>query len=101
MANEALVAAVKNIVALSKSGKTDDAYAAYAALYAEPAFVSYNPSDQRQALKLMILAKGIPPFPPRSIVEAHRVAIGPLDALVRMHGEPADYELLGICFART
>jgi hypothetical protein len=99
--NEALVAAVKNIVVLSKSGKEDEAYTAYASLYASPPFASYSPADQRQALKLMILAKGIPTFPSASIVEAHRAAIGPLQALVHAQGEPADYQMLGICFTRT
>jgi len=101
MLNEALVAAVKNIVVLSKSGKEDETYATYASLYANPPFASYSSADQRQALKLMILAKGIPTFPSASIVEAHRAAIGPLQALVHAHGEPADYQLLGICFTRT
>jgi hypothetical protein len=101
MPNEALAAAVKNILVLAKAGKSDEAYAGYAALCASAAFATYSPADQRQALKLMILAKGIPAFPPPSIVEAHRAAIAPLQALVRAHGEPFDYQLLGICFTRT
>jgi hypothetical protein len=101
MPNEALAAAVKNIMALSKSGRTDDAYAAYAVLYTGPPFASYSPADQRQALKIMVLAKGILAFPAPSVVEAHRAAIRPLQALVQAHGEPADYQMLGICFVRT
>jgi len=101
MPNEELVGAVKHIVGLAKAGKNDDAYAAYADLFAGPAFVTYSAPDQRQALKLMILAKGIPTFPGDPIVEAHRAAIAPLRALVEAHREPADYELLGLCQART
>jgi hypothetical protein len=97
MANEALVAAIKDIMGLAKAGKTDEAYAAYAQLYASPAFAEYRPEDQRQALKLMVLAKGIP-FPPTPpIVSAHKAAHGPLQALVNAHKEPADYEMLGMC----
>jgi hypothetical protein len=101
MSNEALVAAVKNIVALAKAGKSDAAHAGYASLFAGAPFASYGPSDQRQALKLMILAKGIPHFPSAPVVEAHRAAIKPLLALVAAYGEAADYELLGLCQVRT
>jgi hypothetical protein len=101
MANEALVAAVKNIVGLSKAGKSDEAYAGYLVLFGSSAFAAYSAPDQRQALKLMILAKGIAAFPAAPVVEAHRAAIAPLRALVAEHGEPADYELLGLCQART
>ena len=97
MANEALVAAIKDIMGLAKAGKTDEAYAAYAQLYASAAFAEYRPEDQRQALKLMVLAKGIPfPIPP-PIKAAHEVAKGRLQALVDAHKEPADYEMLGMC----
>jgi predicted negative regulator of RcsB-dependent stress response len=101
MPNETLVAAVKGIVVLAKAGKSDEAYAAYAKLFAGAPFTSYSPSDQRQALKLMILGKKIPHFPPAPIVEAHRAAIEPLRALVAAHGEAADYEMLGLCQVRT
>jgi hypothetical protein len=101
MPNEALATAVKNILTLAKAGKNDEAYGAYAELYSSAPFAGYSPSDQRQALKLMVLAKGIPAFPPPSVIEAHRAAIAPLSALVEAHGDPFDYQLLGICFTRT
>ena len=97
MANEALVAAIKNIVALSKSGKLEESYAGYRALFASPEFGQYKPEDQRQALKLMILAKGAPSTPTPAMIEAHRAAVGPLTEMVSQVGEPADHELLGIC----
>src|SRR5438445_13858628 len=100
MANEALVNALKSIVVLAKSGKSDDAYAAYGKLFTDPTFATYSAPDQRQALKLMIHTKGIPTFPTPPIVDAHRAAVPPLKALVEAHSEPADYELLGLCQAR-
>ena len=101
MANEQLVAAVKHIVALAKAGKMDESYSAYGELFSSAPFASYVAADQRQALKLMILAKGMPTFPTPAIAEAHRRAIGPLKTLIAAHGEPADYELLGLCQVRV
>lgn len=97
MANEALVNAVKQIVALSKNGDADGAYAGYGALFSGAEFSTYRPEDQRQALKLMILAKGVPSTPTPAMIDAHRAALGPLTELVSALGEPADHELLGIC----
>lgn len=97
MANEALVSEVKSIVAAARSGNLDTAYAGYQKLFASPAFGTYEAQDQRQALKLMIHAKGMPDPPTPAMVEAHRAAIGPLTELVSRHNEPADYEMLGMC----
>jgi hypothetical protein len=97
MANEALVSAVKAIVADVRAGKLDAAFAAYKALFVSPAFAGYDAHDQRQALKLMIHAKGLPDPPTPAMVEAYRAAVGPLTELVSKHNEPADYELLGMC----
>jgi hypothetical protein len=98
MANEALRQAVKAIMALGKEGKLDEAYAGYKALFESPEFPSYRLEDQRQALKLMILAKGAPDKPTVAIIEAHAAATGPLQELVKAYNEPSDYELLGICY---
>jgi hypothetical protein len=97
MANEALVQTVKNIVALAKNGKVDESYAGYKELFASPAFTTYRPEDQRQALKLMVLSKGAPRQATPMMVEAHRAALGPLTELVSAHSDPVDHELLGIC----
>jgi hypothetical protein len=97
VANEALISAVKDIVALAKNGDFDGAYAGYRALFGSAEFVTYRPEDQRQALKLMVLAKGVPETPTPAMVEAHRAALGPLTELVSAHGEPSDHELLGVC----
>lgn len=100
MANEALVASIKKIMGVAKSGDADGANALYGELFASPAFAEYAPQDQRQALKLFILAKRSGP-PSKSFIETHRAAIAPLQTLVDTLGEPSDYEMLGICFQLT
>lgn len=97
MASEFLVKSVKEIVGLSKGGDLDGAYAGYRTLFSGAEFASCRPEDQRQALKLMVLAKGAPSPATPSMVEAHRAALGPLTDLVSQHSEPADHELLGVC----
>ena len=101
MPNEALVAAVKNILSLAKAQKMEEAYAAYTELFSGALFPTLQASEQRQALKLMVHAKGIPTFPTPPIVKAHRAAMVQLKALVAAHNEPQDYELLGLCQVRT
>jgi hypothetical protein len=97
MANEILGEAIKKILALARSGNIDDAYVAYRDLFSDPGFLSYRPEDQRQALQLMIHAKGMPTNPTPTMIEAHRAAIAPLTELVSVHREPGDHELLGMC----
>ena len=87
---------MKIILGLAKARKVDESYAAYAS--SSRALVHDVPeADQRQGLKLMVLAKGIPTFPGPAIVAAHKSALVPIKALVAAHDEPADYELLGLC----
>jgi hypothetical protein len=97
MPNEALLTAVKSIVANARAGKLDEAYAGYRELFASPAFATYDAHDQRQALRLMVHAKGLPSPPTPAVVEAHRAAVPPLTELVSKHNEPADFEMLGMC----
>jgi hypothetical protein len=98
MANEALVAVVKEAVGLMKAGKTAEAHAVYIKLFGSPEFASYRPEDQRQAIRLVVITKGVAPHnPAASLVEAHRAALGPLTELVSQLNDPADYELLGVC----
>jgi hypothetical protein len=97
MANEALLTAVKSIVAAARGGKLDEAYAGYRDLFASPAFATYEPHDQRQALRLMVHAKGLPRVLTPPMVEAHRAAAVVLTDLVSKHEDPADYEMLGMC----
>lgn len=95
MPNEALVTAVKAIVAKVRAGNLDEGYAGYRDLFSSPAFATYEANDQRQSLRLMIHAKSPPQTP--AMVEAHRAAIAPLTDLVSKHNDPGDYEMLGMC----
>jgi hypothetical protein len=95
MANEVLVTKVKSILALARTNQMDEAYAAYRELFSNPDFTSFRPEDQRQALRLMLLAKRVKATP--AVVEAHRAALVPLTELVSAHGDAGDHELLGVC----
>ncbi len=97
--NEALVASIKSIVASAREGNLEAAYGGYRELFSSGAFRGYAPQDRRQALRLMVHAKGVPDPPTPPMVEAHRAAIEPLAELVAQHGEPVDYEMLGMCQA--
>lgn len=96
MANEALVKSVKDIAAASKSGDAEGAYRGYRDLFSGPAFASYRVEDQRQALRLMILAKGVPAKPTPAMSEAYVSAVSCLTRMVPL-GDAADYEMLGVC----
>jgi hypothetical protein len=97
MAGAELVEAIRGIVASARAGDLDAAYGGYRALFAADTFRANEAKDQRQALKLMVHAKGAPSKPTPAMLEAHRAALGPLADLVAQHGEPADYEMLGMC----
>src|ERR1019366_4370019 len=88
MASEALLTAVKAIVANSRANKHVEAYAGYKALFSSPEFRTYPAPDQRQALKLMIHAKGMPQIPAPHVVEGQRACIEPLTELVSVHNDP-------------
>ena len=93
--NEALVAALKKIMTLSKNGRAIEAYQEYASLFSSAAFAEYRIEDQRQALKLLVLAKTHPPDT-AAVETAHRAALRRLEALVNQAHEPADQEMLGV-----
>ncbi len=101
MPSPELVASVKRIVASARAGDLDSAYAGYAALFSGPGFTGFEPNEQRQALRLMVHAKGVPDPPSPAMVEAHKAAIVPLSLLVKAHGEPSDFEMLGMCQVAT
>ncbi len=98
MANEALSDAVKRIIGAAKEGGVDAGYQGYRALFASPEFAGYRAEDQRQALRLMVMMKGAPQPPSPAMKDAHGVAVERLTALVAAHAEPADHELLGLCY---
>jgi hypothetical protein len=101
MPSPELVAAVKTIVASARAGDLDAAYAGYRTLFSGPSFESFERQDQRQALRLMVHAKGVPDPPTPAMVEAHRAALPHLAKLVKAENEPADYEMLGMCQVAT
>jgi len=93
--NERFVEAVKKIVLVLKEGRTDEGYAQYAELLSSPGFTAYRGDDQRQALKLLLLAKA-PPSRSDAVLRAYRIALTRIQALVDANAEPADYEMLGV-----
>ena len=99
MSKEVLVATVKTAVSLSRAGKHEEAFAAYAQLYAKPEFMQNRPEDQRQALKLLILAKRPGMKTSQILLDAHKAALEPLTEMVSRYNEPEDYEMLGACHA--
>lgn len=96
MSKEFLVASVKQIMTVARAGDAEASFDGYRELYADPRFVQNRPEDMRQALRLFVLAKRHGTQSAK-VVEAHRAAIPALTELVSVHGEPEDYEMLGIC----
>jgi hypothetical protein len=96
--NETLVAALKKIVTLSKAGRAAEAYQEYANLFSSSAFAEYDADDQRQALKLMVLAKSHPAED--AVASAHKAALPRIKALVEGSKDPrpGDHELLGVTY---
>ena len=101
MPSPKLLAAIKAIVASAREGDLDAAYGGYRALFSDKAFGGFDSHEKRQALRLMVHAKGVPDPPTPAMVEAHRAAIRPLTQLVKLEGEPSDYEMLGMCHVAT
>ncbi len=100
MAEEFLVAAVKEAVKLAREGKPVESFARYQGLFADPRFSGAAPADQRQALALLLNPKGsYDPAPPEA-APALQAAWASLSTLVAATGEPRDHELLGLCHLR-
>ena len=97
MASDQLVQAIKQIVGFARSGQEEKAYQGYRELFSDPSFPSHPPDDQRRVLKLMVHAKRKGYLQPSYVVEAHRAATAPLTELAAASGEPADFEMLGLC----
>ena len=92
-----LVATLKHIRGITKDGHEDEAFRQYAALFSSPAFAACPADEQRQALKLMVFGKA-PPSPTDEMRAAYRAAVPALQALVVVHRDPADYEMLGMAY---
>lgn len=96
MSKEALVGAVKQIVSTSRAGDVEGLYDGYRDLFAAPWFLQNRPEDQRQALKLLVLAKRTGK-PSDKLIAALRSALVPLTELVSTLNEPENLEMLGVC----
>lgn len=97
---DAIKSAVKSAVALAREGRWEDFYARYTQLFQSEAFAQNRSEDQRQALKLMILTKGLPPPTTEQGVQAYQAAWYALSRLIEQHHDPRDYELLGLVHLR-
>lgn len=97
MAPQKLVQDIKRIVAFARQGKLEQAYEGYHKLFSDPAFGAYPPEVQRQALRLMVHVRRTTNIAPDYVVRAHRAAIAPLMELAGAHGNPEDFEMLGLC----
>jgi hypothetical protein len=93
---QSLATTVKRIVGVARDGDTQLAFQAYASLFDDSGFASQRAQDQRQVLKLMVMAKSVPP-PSQPVVNAYRSALARLQALVDGGNDPADQEMLGVC----
>jgi hypothetical protein len=93
---EQLRSALGAVIARAKGGRVEDAYREYAALCGSSAFADQSPEEQRQALKLLVVL-AVPAIPSDAMRDAHRAALDRASALVERMGDPADYELVGLC----
>jgi hypothetical protein len=95
-----LKSAVKSAVALARESRWEEFYGVYAGLFADPSFSQNKTDDQRQALKLMIMTKGLPAPTTQQGIEAYQAAWHALSHLVGALHDPRDYELLGLTHLR-
>jgi hypothetical protein len=96
MTKDELVQKVKAIVTIARGGDADASYRGYRDLFSIPTFTQLKPEEQRQALKLLVLAKRSG-TPSADLIEALRSAVPALTELVSLHNDPEDYEMLGLC----
>jgi len=96
MADEFIVSSVKAAVHLARQGQHDASFQAYQALFQAPEFAAATLANKRQALRLMVTAKGIPePLSPAATA-AFRTAQQTITVMVNGAPEPQDYDLLGL-----
>lgn len=96
MSKDALKESLKVIMSQARGGDVEGSYDGYKALFGDPIFAANTPQDQRQVLKLLVLAKRSGEAS-QKLKDALRAAIGPLTELVSTHNDPEDYEMLGVC----
>jgi hypothetical protein len=94
-----LKAMLKTARQLSKDGKHDESFRAYASLFSSAAFQASKPEDQHAVLKMMVHAKLSPSVTSTEDSKAaHKAALPALQALVVSRRDPADYEMLGMAY---
>ena len=96
---EALAATVKRIVRSAREGRTIEAYKAYTALFEDDSFAKQRLQDQRQVLKLMVLAKTAP-APSKEATTAYQSALARLKSLAAESDDPLDREMIAACEQR-
>jgi hypothetical protein len=96
---EALAATVKRIIRSARDGRTSEAYKAYATLFDDDSFAKQRSQDQRQVLKLMVLAKSAPP-PSSEVTTAYQSALARLKSLAAEADDPLDREMIAACEQR-
>lgn len=96
----ALKETVKTAIAFAREQRWDEFYTAYGQLFAAASFATNRPEDQRQALKLMIMTKGLPAPATQPGILAYQSAWYALSRLVAEHRYPRDYELLALTHQR-
>ncbi|HEY5947503.1 MAG TPA: hypothetical protein VIV40_18495 [Kofleriaceae bacterium] len=96
---EALAATVKRIIRSAREGRTSEAYKAYATLFEDDSFAKHRSQDQRQVLKLMVLAKSAPPSS-NEVTSAYESALARLKRLAAETDDPLDHEMIGACEER-
>ena len=100
MADDFIVASVKEAIHLSRQGKHDESFVRYQALFDAAEFAAASPASRRQALKLMVTAQGVPdPLGPPAVA-AFQSAWKMITLLVQSGQEAQDYDLLGLTHLR-
>jgi hypothetical protein len=89
---------LKRILELGKAGQLEDAFSECAALLDSTGFADHSPTEQRQALRLLFVLDK-PGAPSDVVRRAQRSGRRRASDLVARLGDPADYELLGLCQA--
>lgn len=91
---------VKAAVQYARASRWDDFYTTYAQLFGSPDFAAAAADDQRQALRLMISTKGLPPPTSQAGIQAYQAAWYVIHGLINKQPTPGDYELFGLTYLR-
>jgi hypothetical protein len=92
--------AVKQAIGLARESRWDEFFTTYAQLFHAAEFAQNKDEDQRQALKLMIMTRGVPAPTSQAGVQAYQAAWYAITRLINANNDPRDYELLGLTHLR-